>query len=312
MKIVNISKLNNEIEKYIKDHCDVYISKKGKELCKEDLYDADVIIGNVNKELLVHSKSLKYLQLDSAGNDPYLDVTLPKGCVMCNASGTFGELISEHLLMVTFMLFRNMPYYIQNQNHHIYKKLHQVKSIKNARFLILGTGDLGSKFAEKLKKLGAYTMGVKRTKVNSLPFFDEVYTIEKLDELLPTCDVLCMCLPKSKNTDNMIDKNKLSLMKKDSFVINVGRSNAIDNHALCHLLNTEQIQGAALDVFDIEPIPKDDEIWNTKNLIITPHVSGTFANEITYDLFYDILMNNLKRFFNHETLINIVDIKEGY
>lgn len=312
MKLISVTHLSEEIINFIKNNNIEYIDLYKKEVTKEDVENTEIIIGNIRKDVLMYAKKLKYLQLDSAGNDTYLDVDLPKDCIMCNASGTFGELISEHLLMVTFMLFRNMPYYIQNQQDHKYKRIHHVKSIQNARFLILGTGDLGSKFAAKLKKLGAYTIGVKRTYAKKLPYFDEVYTVDKLDGLIGKCDVLCLCLPKSKDTNLLIDKSRLKMLSNDSFVINVGRSNAIDTKALCELLNQQKIKGAALDVFDQEPIPMEDEIWNTRNLIITPHVSGTFANEITYDLFYEIVYDNLKRYLNHDNLRNIVDKNIGY
>lgn len=310
MKIISVMKLPEHIMAILKSKGEVLV-KERLSLTEEDVKDAEIIIGNIKRSTLSKCENLKYYQLESAGSDTYASV-VKEDCILCNASGTFGASIAEHLLMSTLMLFRNATYYMQKQTQHQYKPLNHVRMIKDARFLIFGTGNLGSEYAKAIKAMGGYTIGIKRTPCKSVAYFDEVYTKEKVDELLSDVDVVCLCLPKNKDSDHIMDASRLSMLKEDAVVLNVGRGNALDQKHLCKMLNEGKLLGAALDVFEKEPIEVDDSIWDTKNLIITPHVSGTFANEWTYSLFYDILEQNLIRYFNNEPLCNVVDKKLGY
>lgn len=310
MKIISIMELPERIMSLLQKKGEVMI-KERLSLTEEDVKDADIIIGNIKRSLLVKCQKLKYYQLDSAGSDTYANV-VNEDCILCNASGTFGASISEHLVMVTLMLFRNMPYYINNQRQHIYEHVPHVKMIKNSCFLIFGTGDLGSEYAKAIKALGGYTIGVKRTPCSHLPYFDEVHTNENVDSILANVDVVCLCLPKNHLSDHIMDQERLDKLKSDCIVLNVGRGNALDQKHLSKLLNEGKLLGAALDVFEKEPILDNDPIWEVKNLIITPHVSGTYANEWTYSLFYDILEDNLHRYFAGKPLRNVVNRKLGY
>lgn len=310
MKIISVMDLPIEIKEMLEKQGD-FIIKEDSSLTINDVKDAEIIIGNINQDLLKECKNLKYYQLDSAGSDTYASI-VNEDCILCNASGTFGATIAEHLVMTTLMLFRNMPIYIQNQRDHIFKRIQHVKMIKNSRFLIFGTGDLGSEYAKAIKALGGYTIGVKRTPCDKLAYFDELYVNDEIDSLLSDVDVVCLCLPRNELSNHIMDARRLNMLKKDSVVLNVGRGNAIDQKYLCKLLNEGKLLGAALDVFEREPILEDDPIWNTNNLIITPHVSGTYSNEWTYSLFYDILKQNLECYFSGKPLSNIVDRKLGY
>lgn len=310
MKIISVVKLPQKIMDMLKDKGEVIVKDRFS-LNEDDVKDAEIIIGNIKRSLLVKCECLKYYQLESAGSDTYANV-VKEDCILCNASGTFGASIAEHLVMTTLMLFRNMPYYIETQRQHIYHQMSKVKMIKNSRFLIFGTGDLGSEYAKAIKSLGGYTIGVKRTSCSQLPYFDEVYINDEIDPILSSVDVVCLCLPKNHLSDHIMDEHRINQLKNDAIVLNVGRGNAIDQKYLCKRLNEGKLLGAALDVFEKEPIVSDDPIWETKNLIITPHVSGTFANEWTYSLFYDILEENLNRYFLSKPLHNVVDRKLGY
>lgn len=310
MKVISYFKLPQDIVETIESFANYYDLSQKKQ-CIEDVEDADVIIGNVKLDLLSHCKSLKYLQLISAGSDQYQKF-ICDDYTICNASGTFGAGIAEHLIMNTLMLFRNMPHYVKAQREHRYDPLRYNKSIYGSRFLICGCGDIGSQFAMRIKSLGGYTIGVKRRACDSLPYFDEVYTEKQMEDLLPTVDAIALCLPRNKSTDLFLNKERLSLLKDDAIVLNVGRGNAVDTNALCSLLNEEKLLGAALDVFEKEPIDENDAIWDCNRMIITPHVSGTFANAYTYELFYSLVRDNIHRFKEGKELVNVLDKETGY
>lgn len=310
MKIVSYFSLNEKIETILKTMGE-YVSFVGKEVLLEDICDAEILIGNIPPHLLKHCFNLKYVQLVFAGSDGYTDV-VSENYVICNASGTFGVSIAEHLLMYTLMFFRNMPTYTINQQNHAYNRIDKNRLIYGSTFVICGCGDIGSEFAKRLKSLGAKTIGIKRRACSSLPYFDEVYTEDKLEDVLKEADVVALCLPKNSSTDLFLNKQRISLLKKDAIVLNVGRGNAIETSALIDALNNETIAGAGLDVFDQEPLCKEDPLYTCKNVIITPHVSGTYANAHTFDLFYALLEENLNNYRNGKTLKNGIDAISGY
>ena len=121
-----------------------------------------------------------------------------------------------------------------------------------------------------------------------------------------------MSLPGTKLTAKIINRETLKLMKKDAVIINVGRGSAIDTDALCDALEDGRLLGAALDVTDPEPLPRDHRLWKIKNAVITPHVSGGYSLQETYERIVKICADNLEAYMNGRELINIVNKSEGY
>ncbi len=124
--------------------------------------------------------------------------------------------------------------------------------------------------------------------------------------------MVALSLPETKETYKLFSKEKISKMKKDSVLINIGRGTAIDTEALCDALESGKLLGAALDVTDPEPLPKDHRIWGIKNAIITPHVSGNYNLKETHHRIVKIAVNNLERFIKGEELRNVVNLSTGY
>lgn len=309
MKIISVKPLNEVCTKYLSSLGEFNVIERSL-ISEKDVKDAQIIIGNIQPHLLDCCEQLKYLQLESAGNENYLPY-YRSDFIMCNASGTFGESIAEHLLMGTLMLFRNMDTYMKQQMIHEYKPKHQVRLIQGSTFLIYGTGDIGQSFAKKVKQLGGHTIGIKR-EVCDVDYFDEVYTASKVKGILANVDVIAFCLPKSNKTTHIFTKQHMDAVKQDTIILNVGRSNAVDQNLIVEYLNNNKIGGAMLDVFDEEPIDKDSMLWDAKRLLITPHVSGTFANDFMYEQFYRIVEHNIKAYMNGKELMNVVSHSEGY
>lgn len=310
MKIVSYFKLPVAIEDELKTLGE-YVNLEGLSYEIKDICEATIIIGNLPPHLLKHCKKLKFLQLIFAGSDGYKDYVCDD-YEICNASGTFGASIAEHLIMYTLMLFRSIPNYMDQQKQHLYHRIDNNKMIYGSTFMICGCGDIGTQFAKRIKALGGYTIGIKRRKCVSLPYFDEIYTEDRIEEHLHRADVIALCLPKNDTTDHFLSDKRMQLMKKDAILLNVGRGNAVDTQALITFLKNKEIGGAALDVFEEEPLPISSELWDIDNLIITPHVSGTFANPYTFELFYEILKDNINRFKNNKPLKNVIDKESGY
>ena len=167
-------------------------------------------------------------------------------------------------------------------------------------------------FARKIKAMGAYVLGVKRTLSDKPPYCDELYTSEHLEDLVPRADIIALSLPGNKSTEHIFDKKMLSLTKKGSVLLNVGRGSAVDTTALCELLKAGHFEGVGLDVTEPEPLPSDHPLWDIPNAIITPHISGYFHLPKTLERIIDIALENLSRFNNGEELKNQVDYTTGY
>ena len=271
-----------------------------------------IIIGNPPARVR-ESKKLEWLQLQSAGIGDFAKKgMLPDGAVLTNASGAYGLAISEYMLGVLLEMFYNLHKYRDKQAKADWSYSGQAQSIYNSTALVVGLGDIGGEFARRLKALGAYTIGIRRKNAVKPDYLDELHFMDQLEMLLPRADIVALSLPGTSLTDNIINRNTLQLMKPNAVLINVGRGNAVDTDALCDALESGMISGAALDVTDPEPLPKEHPLWNVKNAIITPHISGGFSLPETFNRIVGISADNLEAYMSGKKLKNIVDTTAGY
>ena len=265
------------------------------------------------------------------------------GCaVLTNSSGAYGRAISEHVIMVSLMLLRRIPEYEKIIDNREWKQHLPVRSIAGSNIAIIGTGDIGSTAAKKYMALGAgKVIGFSRSGRAKEPF-DEVYKLDYFTAVIGpgsyggkasgsgcgseaaerkeaactsphfTPDIVVICIPKTPETDGIFDEEKIKVLPETAYFINVGRGTTMDQDALVRALNEGKIAGAALDVVRTEPLPEDDPLWTTKNLILTPHTSGDMGLEYTNDVTAEFFCENLRRYAEGEELINVVDPAAGY
>lgn len=277
------------------------------------LLEANAIIGNPPPMKIRESKNLEWLQLQMAGIGEFAkENMLPDGAVLTNASGAFGLAISEYMLGVLLQLFYNLHIYRDKQIQADWYYSGQAQSIYNSTALVIGLGDIGGEFARRLKALGAYTIGIRRKDALKPDYMDELHLMDQLEALLPRADIVALSLPGTSLTNNIINKDTLRLMKKNAVLINVGRGNAVDTDALCDALEGGLIAGAALDVTAPEPLPKEHRLWKIKNAIITPHISGGFSLQETFERIVRISADNLEAYMSGKKLKNVVDTRAGY
>lgn len=281
-------------------------------LTEEEVQKADVIIGDVPPGMIKQSPVLKFFQSNSAGVNRYLDGVLSNDIYLCNATGSYGLAISETMLGMALMLKKRLHQYYRQQEKHLWELLGPVSAIDGAVVLCVGLGDIGGEFAKRCKLMGAYTIGVRRARAAKPEWLDELHMTEDLDELIPRADIIALVMPDTPKTRNMFDRERLSKIRSDAIIINVGRGTALDQDALCDMLIKGEIAGAALDVTDPEPLPKDHPLWDAPNTIITPHVTGGYTLQRTLDKIVELSIENLRRFIADEKLINLVDFIEGY
>jgi phosphoglycerate dehydrogenase-like enzyme len=275
--------------------------------------DAHIIIGPLSLEKLSHARSLRWLQLQSAGADEYVKPgVMPAGALLTNASGAYGLAISEYMVAVLLSLYKKLNLYRDNQTQGLWRNEGPVRSIQGSTALIVGTGDIGGEFARRIKALGGYTIGVRRIGTQKPDYLDELYLTDSLDVLLPRADVISLSLPNTPETYHIMDARRLALCRRDGILINIGRGAAVDTEALCDALEQGRLSGAALDVTDPEPLPAGHRLWRLPNAVITPHVSGGYSLPATLERIVQISAGNLRAFLTGGKMRNLVDFATGY
>ena len=272
------------------------------------------LIGGCEKQVLREAENLQWIQIMFAGLDYFIDpAVVPEQVLITNAAGAYGLTVGEHMIGMTFALVRRFPEYAyQQHNGPVWAPVGNVTSVEGSTVLVLGMGDIGSFYARKMKALGAYVIGVRRT-LRALPEgFDEQHTLEELDSLLGRADIVASVLPGIPETQGLFGAKQFSEMKDGAYFINTGRGGAVDTAALRDALKSGKIGGAALDVTDPEPLPLTDELWTMKNVMITPHVAGNLYLAETTERIIRIAGENLRRMTHGETVVRPIDRRLGY
>lgn len=280
---------------------------------REALLEASIVIGQPDMELIqnpaVNCPDLKLIQMTWAGTDKYTRSSLkfPEESIsLCNASGAYGLVISQFVIGQILTLMLNFKTYHNQQQNKIWERRGPIKSLHNARVLIYGAGDIGTNTAKRLTGFDAYTIGVCRDKTKKREYFDELCTLEEAEKYLSDADVVVCCIPNSEQTEGYFDRTRLSLLKKNAIIVNVGRGNFIDLDSLNELIDKGLIYGAALDVTNPEPLPADHPLWENERVMITPHASGVAFDHLraTEDLLCKIACDNIRNLIEGKPLIN--------
>ena len=250
-----------------------------------------------------------------AGVDSYLsDALYPSPeVILSNSSGAYGVTIAEHLIMVTLMLLRHADTYLHHADAHRWGPVMPMRSIIGSTITVLGTGDIGTSFARRVKAMGAKAVvGVSRSGRHVDDAYDAMYTTAQLDQVLPETEILAMALPGTAETEGILSRSRIALLPKEAVVVNVGRGTAIDQDALMEALNAGRLAGAALDVVRPEPLPPEHPLWNTKNLLLTPHLSGFMSLGITRDTAVALFCEDFENYIAGRPLKRLVDRRKGY
>ena len=209
--------------------------------------------------------NLQILQLPNAGYEsaiPYMR----NGVILCNARGVHNASTAELAIGMAIAMKRGFPDFIRLADRGIWSH-ERMGSLNDSNVGIIGAGSIGETLVSYLKPYEVNITTFSRSGSNGS------LTMERLDELLPTFDILFLILPLNAESEHLIDARRLSLLKDRAILVNVARGKIVDTDALVHELNTGRIS-AALDVTDPEPLPQDHPLWRAKNVMITPHVGG--------------------------------------
>lgn len=310
MKVLFVTPVSEEQKKRFQNMDAVIQFKDRREVTAEDLKDVDAVLGNLPLSLLKEAPVLKWVQLDSAGIGDLWQ--LPDHIQLTNASGAYGEAISEHMLAAVLAMMKNLYHYYDQQLEHDWTNLGSVNTITTSTVLSVGMGDIGSSFAQKMHALGAEVYGIRRHVHDKPDYLKELGTFADLDSFLPRADVVALSLPETDETRHLFNEERLRKMKRGALLINVGRGSAIETEGLIKVMKEGYFAGVHLDVSEWEPLPKNSALWQIPNVYITPHISGRFNAKVTYDKVIQIFYDNLVHYLSREPLEHVVDKKAGY
>ena len=301
--------LENETE--IKDQIE-FIIDWDEDNFNSSMSNSDILLTYdfPTKNLKEIAPNLKWIHCTAAGVEHMFPFNWAyDGLKITNSSGVHAKKAGEFGLMSVLMLQNHIPKIVTNQKNKDFISTFG-NPIAGKNIVLIGTGSLGSSMAKLVAPLGANIIGVNK-KGKSVEGCSKIITIDKLDSVLPNADILYLALPETPETKNLIDKRRLDLLKSTCGIVNIGRQSALDYEVLCDKLENNDLAGAILDVFNPEPIDKNSRLWNTKNLIITPHVSSD-DNGNYVKLTLELFVKNLKLFIKKKELTNQIDKELGY
>lgn len=315
--LVNRNFLGEETESFVREasarwpslRVEAYTAPTDKRLA-----EADAVIGGLRPEEVKQCARLRWLQLDSAGADGFMDraIYARPDAVLTNASGTFGAPIAEHVTAMMLLMLRGIHLYRDQQRTACWERHpERPRDFMGSAVTVLGFGDLGSEVAKRCHALGAHVTAVKMHVPSETPgYVDRIVGPEEIDGAVAGCDLLVLTLPHTEKTHHILDARRLALMKPTAYLFNVGRGGLIDQDALVAALRAGTIAGAGLDVMTPEPLPEDSPLWTMGNVLLTPHVSGFSPSNKAR--FARIVLDNIGRFAAGEPLRNQVDFQRQY
>jgi phosphoglycerate dehydrogenase-like enzyme len=264
------------------------------------------------REVFVMSHAARWVHSRSAGLERTLFPELIASDVtMTNGSGVFSPSLGEFALAAILYFAKDFRRMIRNQMAGVWEQF-DVLPIAGQTVGIVGYGDIGRAVAARVRALGMNVLAVKRhvSQKNSDSLVDQIYRPDHLIEMLPRCDYVVVAAPLNAETRGLIGEAEFAAMKPSVVIINVGRGPVIDERAMIKALSEHKIKGAALDVFDEEPLPTGHPFYKLENVLLCPHCADHTPDWLDNAMRFFIAQ--FERFRRGEPLLNVVDKKLGY
>ena len=278
---------------------------------EQHMATAEALMGwdiDVNR-LCQQAPNLGWIHSTGAGVEQFAPFDwLPDHVAFTNNCGVHGDRANEYAIMAILMLNNRVPEMVTHQREGHWTQTFNT-GIAGKTLLVVGVGHIGGGAAMWAKRFGMKVMGVRRTgEVHE--FVDEMYQPEDLRQVIPKADYIILSVPNTPNTRQLIGKEEIDLIKTGGGLVNFTRAQVVDYDALRDRLERQEIS-AILDNFDPEPLPDESPLWNTPNLVITPHCSSD-DSEVYIPRTLDLLLENMALYLDGKPLKNRVDPEQGY
>ena len=299
--------------------------------------DADAFFGKLTPELLAAAKRLRWVQSPTASLEHYVfEALVEHPCVLTNMRGIFSDVIADHVMGYVLCFARNLHLYLRQQQQAVWQPIGgaasgpgvtqgpdfaigpgQVSPMDRAHLHladcslgIIGLGAIGEETARRAAAFGMRVTAVDPLRTAKPEFVAKLTPLDGLDELLATSDFVVVAAPHTPDSAGMFDRSLFRRMKRSAYFINIGRGAIVGLRDLDAALEAGEIAGAALDVFETEPLPPEHPLWQRTNVILTPHTAACSPRIAERHL--EVLLDNVRRFEAGEPLRNVVDKRNWF
>jgi phosphoglycerate dehydrogenase-like enzyme len=277
--------------------------------------DADAAFGGFSAErlraVLAGVPKLRWVHTFSAGVDRHVpEMARYDRVLLTNNTGAYDVPISEHVIAMIFAAAKRVPEHLAAQARHEWQREMPHAEVRGATLVILGMGSIGSELARLAGAVGMRVIGVRRDASRPAPGAERIVPPARFVEVAREADYLAVTAALTPQTRGMVSAEVLRALKPTAWVINIARGPIVDEAALATALQEKRIGGAALDVFETEPLPAESPLWSLDNAILTPHVSNSSPRVRERSL--ALVAENVRRFKAGEPLLNVVDRAVGY
>jgi len=285
----------------------------------EQLREAEIVMTwSLRPEQFAAAHKLRWVHSPAAAVHLFMfPEFIESDVLLTNAREVHGPVVAEQVIAMVLALAKLLPQDVRFQLKHewgqaaAWRAKPRIREVAGATLALIGLGTIGRETATRGAALGMRVIGVRENPQKGAPAgVQEVFPITRLDDVLSQSDYVVLSVPVTPETRGLMNAARLSRMKPDACLINVGRGPVIEEAALAEALREHKIGGAALDVFDEEPLPAASPFWDLENLLITPHTAG--MTEKLWERHYVLLSENLRRYLRGQPLLGMVDKKRGY
>jgi phosphoglycerate dehydrogenase-like enzyme len=283
-----------------------------------EITDTEIgIAWSIRPEQIKEAKHLRWIHSPAAAVHQLIFPELVESdIVLTNAREVHGPVVAEHVIAQIFALAKKIPEAVRFQENHewgqqrMWDELPRVRVVAGATVGLIGLGSIGRAVAGSAKALGMRVIAVREHPEKGNEGADVVFGPAQIDDVFREADYVVLAAPVTDNTMAIANAERLTLMKPDACLINVGRGQLVDENALASALREKKIGGAALDVFPKEPLAAESPLWNMPGLLITPHTAA--LTDKLWGRHYALFSENLRRYLNGQELLGVVDKGKGY
>jgi phosphoglycerate dehydrogenase-like enzyme len=281
---------------------------------RREIATADAAYGTLPPDVLRHALRLRWLQSPQAAPPAgfYHRDLVEHPAIVTNLRGIFADRIPAHIMAYVLAFARGFHLYVDRQRERLWDHDHPapVVHLPDSTALVVGVGSIGAGTARLCAAFGMRVIGVDPRETKAPEGVSELHPPDVLDRLLPHADFVILTIPHTPKTEGLFDAARFELMKKSAFFINIGRGMTTRLDDLNRALREGVIAGAGLDVYEIEPLPKEHPLWTAPNTLLTPHVAADGPD--LEPARQAVIIENARRFAVMAPLINVVDKREWY
>ena len=269
--------------------------------------EADAAFGDVVPEVFERAERLRWIACPQAGPAAgyYHPALIDSAVTVTNTRDIYNDHISNHIMAYVLSFARGLHAYVRNQVESKWQPGYEIVNLPDAAAAIIGAGGIGGETARLCAEFGMTVVAVDPRVETPPKGASELVRPDDMDAVLPRADFVIVTVPETPRTRRLFALDKFRLMKPTAHFINIGRGATVVLDDLAQALRDGEIRGAALDVFETEPLPSDHPLWGMPNVIITPHCAG--AGPYLNDRRTELFVENCVRFAEGRELKNVVD-----